>query len=256
MFPTMRLAAMGSVLALFAACTSSGAGGREVNITQRDDGCTPASVKVQPGEKLKLVVKNESKKDYEVEGIEGTKLEEIVVPEGRTRSPGYTVPGAASGTYKLKCYVPGGVSTVIELVAGGGGPAAGATPEADPDPEAEEEETEQSSSGPGDVTVAVTMTDYAMNADKASVKEGDIRFIATNASAGQKHEMEVLRVKGDGSFDAIGEVEAIAPGAGGALTLELEPGAYQLACLIAKGEDGSPVDHYAQGMHTDFTVES
>ncbi len=61
------------------------------------------------------MVKNTSSKDYEVEGIEGTKLEEIVVPAGRTRTPGYTVPGV--GAHKIKCYVPGGVSTIIEVQA-------------------------------------------------------------------------------------------------------------------------------------------
>jgi hypothetical protein len=38
------------------------------------------------------------------------------VPEGRTRTPGYRVPNEA-GTYKIKCYVPGGPETVIEVVA-------------------------------------------------------------------------------------------------------------------------------------------
>jgi hypothetical protein len=134
----VRLAAATGVVALFAACTSSGEGGREVVITQSDDGCTPTRIDATPGEKLKLVVKNESGEDYEVEGIEGTKLEEIVVPSGKTRTPGYKVPGGEGGTYKIKCYVPSGPSTIIEVVAGGGASSSeGVTPE--PDPEAEEE---------------------------------------------------------------------------------------------------------------------
>ena len=115
-----RLAALALVsfcaLAAFA-CSSSGAGGREVAITQTDRGCSPTSVAVTPGEKLKLVVKNESSDDYEIEGIDGAKLEEIVVPSGRTRTPGYKVP-QGSGVHKLKCYVPGGPETIIELRAG------------------------------------------------------------------------------------------------------------------------------------------
>ncbi len=118
------LGAATGLLVLAAACASSGKGGREVQITQRDDGCTPTSIQVAPGEKLKLVVKNESGKDYEIEGVDGTNLEEVIVPKGRTRSPGYTVP-SGEGTHKLKCYVPGGVSTIIELRAGA---AATATP--------------------------------------------------------------------------------------------------------------------------------
>ena len=51
----------------------------------------------------------------EVEGIEGTKLNEVVVPAGRSRTLNYTVPDAA-GTQKVKCYAPGGATTIIEIV--------------------------------------------------------------------------------------------------------------------------------------------
>ena len=107
-------------ITLFAtACSESGSGGRQVDITQTDEGCTPTSINVSGGEKLQFVVKNESGEDvYEVEGIDGTKLEEFVVPKGKTRKAGYTVPDG-DGTYKLKCYVPSGPETIIELVVGG-----------------------------------------------------------------------------------------------------------------------------------------
>lgn len=108
--------AAAGMIVLFAACSSSGAGGRPVTITQAAAGCTPTTIQAKTGEKLKLVVKNTSGKDYEVEGIEGTKLEELIVPAGKTRTPGYNVPGTA-GTYKIKCYVPNGVSTTIEVQA-------------------------------------------------------------------------------------------------------------------------------------------
>jgi plastocyanin len=103
-------------LALSLACDSSGEGGREVMITQTDDGCTPESVQVATGEKLKLTAKNETGSIYEIEGENGTQLDEVIVPEGKTRSVGYTVPDEA-GTYEVKCYQPGGVTTIIELVA-------------------------------------------------------------------------------------------------------------------------------------------
>ncbi len=244
------VAAMGIVV-LAAACTSSGAGGREVTITQRDDGCTPVSVGVKPGEKLKLVVKNESSKDYEIEGIEGTKLEELVVPEGRTRTPGYTVPDGA-GVHKLKCYVPGGVATIIELVAGGEGGAAAPTQTASAGGSAPATAANQKQP---DTSVAVGLSSYVVTPDKTSVKAGTIRFIATNTSKDAVHELVVLKINGDASFDNLGEVEALPPEQGGTVTLDLKPGAYRLACLIARGESGSEVDHYQQGMHTGFTVE-
>jgi hypothetical protein len=112
------LLASGAAL-LILGCGASGAGGREVNITQADDGCTPTSIEATPGEKLNLVVKNDTGDIYEIEGIEGAKLEEVIVPEGRTRSIGYDVPDSG-GTSKVKCYVPGGPATIIEVRAGRG----------------------------------------------------------------------------------------------------------------------------------------
>ena len=98
-------------------CSSSGEGGREVPITQRDDGCTPDAIEARIGEKLNLVVTNESGKEpYEVEGEGGTPLEEIVVPKGKTREVGLTVPNQAK-TYEIKCYVPGDTETIIEVEA-------------------------------------------------------------------------------------------------------------------------------------------
>ncbi len=248
------LIAAAVLVAFAAACTSSGAGGREVNITQTDDGCTPASIPVTPGEKLKLVVKNDSNKDYEIEGIDGTKLEELVVPQGRTRTPGYTVPGGA-GVHKLKCYVPGGASTIIELVAGGtGGAVGGATP-SEGNIEGVQPEQAAGSQNQPDTTIAVGLDDFTVTPDKMSVKAGAIRFIATNISKDAVHELAVLKIKSNGSFEIMGEIEDIAAEQGGSLVLDLTPGAYKLACLIAPGEAGSQVNHYQQGMHTDITVE-
>lgn len=111
---------MMAVVALAAAvyaCGSSGEGGREVRISQGEDGCTPESVTATTGEKLNFVVTNESGKEpYEVEGEGGTELEEIVVPEGKTREVGFDVPDEPD-TYEIKCYVPGDVATIIEVEA-------------------------------------------------------------------------------------------------------------------------------------------
>jgi hypothetical protein len=105
-----------ALVALSVACGSSGEGGREVRITQGQDECTPKSIEATPSEKLNLIVTNESDKEpYELEGEGGTKLEEIVVPEGKTRGVGFDVPGEA-GSYELKCYVPGDIETIIEVV--------------------------------------------------------------------------------------------------------------------------------------------
>ena len=233
--------AIGASLAL-AACGSSGAGGREVNITQADEGCTPTAIDATAGEKLNLLVKNDSGKDYEIEGIDGAKLEEVIVPEGRTRSIGYNVPGSG-GVTKLKCYVPGGSSTIIEVRAGAGGTSeesTGGSSAVTADPSA-------------DSTVTVNLGEYTVEPDSSSVEAGKIQFVAENT--GQEiHELYVLKVKENG-YDVVGEIENVAPGESGAMTLEVVAGDYRLACLIAPGEAGSTVDHFQEGMHTDFRVE-
>jgi uncharacterized cupredoxin-like copper-binding protein len=251
MWRRSSLVALAALATVAAACASSGAGGRKIAITQGADGCTPASVSVTPGEKLQLVVKNESKSDYEIEGINGTKVEEVIVPEGRTRNVGFTVPSDGA-LQQVKCYVPAGVTTIIQFVSGGA--VAPATPN-------ESAATGQPSTGTPDalrqpdVTVTATLADYTVTTDNDSAQAGLIRFIATNAASDQTHELVVLQRGADGALKLIGEVESIEPAHGGTLTLDLKPGSYVLACLIAKGENNSPVDHYQQGMREDFTIE-
>lgn len=106
-------AVLGAVLAVIAAC-SSDEGGREVVITQTDNACTPENVTAARGEKLKLVIRNESSGDKEFEGIEGTKLSEMEVPKGSSRTKSWTAP-ADAGVAKFKCYVPGGSATIISV---------------------------------------------------------------------------------------------------------------------------------------------
>jgi hypothetical protein len=102
------------ILTFFIAACSGGASGREIDIVATDSGCTPVNITATAGEKLTFLMKNEAKGDRELEGVEGTRLEEVLVPAGRTRKINYTAP-KQQGTQKLKCYVPGGPSTLIEL---------------------------------------------------------------------------------------------------------------------------------------------
>jgi len=228
------------------ACSSSGEGGREILITQTDDGCTPESVDVEPGEKLKLTGKNETGDIYEIEGTNGTQLEEVIIPEGRTRSIGYTVPDEGN-TYDVKCYQPGGASTIVKLVAGAG--------TASGDENNDDVESAGGNDDPADTTVAVELTEYGVTPSETSVAAGNIQFDAENLSAEQVHELAVLKVTDDGGFDVMGEIEDIPAGASGSIRLQLAAGAYELSCLTVPGEAGSTADHYAEGMHTEFTVE-
>ncbi len=230
---------------LLAACAASGAGGRPVDVTQMDDGCAPTVIEAVPGEKLDLRVKNDTGKTYEVEGIDGTDLEEVLVPEGRLRSVGFNVPGGG-GTFHVKCYVPGGVSTIIEIRAGGDGVAATASG-ADRDDDAD--------LGPSDATVSVGLREWQIDPETSSVAAGAIRFDAVNESTTMVHEVAVIQIQEDGDLEAIGEIENLGAGESGSIVLELVPGDYQLACLIVVGEADSDFDHYREGMWTEFTVE-
>ena len=97
--------------AMLLAC--GGPAGRAIKFVADDQTCTPAAVTAAPGERLVLEVSNQSKRDREVEGIEGTKLEEVVIPSGRVRKLSFTMPD--SGKARLKCYIPGGPATIIEI---------------------------------------------------------------------------------------------------------------------------------------------
>lgn len=113
MIRRLLCALAGAGMLLGVAC-SSDEGGREVAITQTDAACTPESVTAAAGEKLKFVVANQGTKTHELEGIEGTKFEEIEVPNGKTRTKSWTAPKRA-GEFKLKCYIPGGSSTIVTV---------------------------------------------------------------------------------------------------------------------------------------------
>jgi uncharacterized cupredoxin-like copper-binding protein len=103
--------------------------------------------------------------------------------------------------------------------------------------------------------VQVTLTSFEVTSDRTSVPAGKTKFHAKNIHAEDVHELAVLRVKDDGSYENLGEVEDIDPGKGGDVTLDLKPGNYVLACLITPGEAGSAEDHFSRGMHTELMVE-
>ncbi len=103
--------------------------------------------------------------------------------------------------------------------------------------------------------VEVELTEWAVRPSVSTVAAGPVRLVAHNRSAGgMVHELELLAVRPDGQREPVAEVEDVAPGAVKSFTTRLKPGTYELACLIAAGEDGSPVDHYQAGMHATLTV--
>lgn len=104
---------MVGVAGVLAAC--GGGGGREIAIVATDDVCAPTTVRATAGERVTFVVRNNAGGDREFEGEDGTRLEEVLIPAGRTRRINYTVPNGTA-TQTFKCYIPGGPETLVELV--------------------------------------------------------------------------------------------------------------------------------------------
>lgn len=235
-----------------AACGDDSGPRRTVQIVQADDGCTPASIDLKTGEAVTFEVRNDGKKDREVEGIDGTKLDEVLVPSGRTRNISYDAP-SSPGTAKVKCYIPGGNSTIIELKVSGDSVNDAARVPAKDDNNSSDKN--RKTDKPAQDSVTVSLDTFTIKTDKPAATAGPIKFVTTNQNKTDVHELAVLKYGADGGFENTGEIEDVEPGKSGEITLDLPPGKYQLACLIAAGEAGSTKDHYTEGMKLDFEVK-
>jgi len=119
--------------------------------------------------------------------------------------------------------------------------------------------------------VDVVLSEFIVDPAEESVEAGDVTFALDN-QGGETHEFVVveaasaddLPVDDDGAFDeeafgednVLGEVEDIEAGDTAELTLDLEAGDYVLLCnIVEEEEDGEVESHFAEGMHTTFTVE-
>jgi uncharacterized cupredoxin-like copper-binding protein len=109
-------------------------------------------------------------------------------------------------------------------------------------------------------TVKVTLKEWTLTPDKASVPAGEITFSATNSGT-VDHEFVVfktdlapdaLKLSGDAVDEAasgqtkVDEIAEFAPGTTKTLTLNLQPGKYVLICNVA--------GHYQRGVSSAFTV--
>jgi uncharacterized cupredoxin-like copper-binding protein len=109
--------------------------------------------------------------------------------------------------------------------------------------------------------VGVTLADYTITLDESTGDAGDLTFDVTN-DAEQTHEFvifqtdlaeDALPTNEDGDVDEEGEgvtlideIEDVEAGSDQSLTVNLDAGSYVFICNLP--------GHYAQGMHTTFTV--
>ena len=123
--------------------------------------------------------------------------------------------------------------------------------------------------GGGGNSVDATLSNFAIDLDSSTGESGEVTFKIKN-NGPSVHEFVVFKTDlasdqlptkdesgvkivdevGQG-VEAVDEVEDIANGASADLKVNLQPGTYVLLCN--RSEDGG---HYAQGMHTAFTVSS
>ena len=114
------------------------------------------------------------------------------------------------------------------------------------------------SDGGGGEGPQITLRDFAIEISETGFQPGSVTFEARNEGP-SVHEFEVFSGgTGEGlevssgvadteSLVLIDELEEIAPGTSGSLTLDLQPGTYAVICNLPA--------HYEQGMHASFTVE-
>jgi uncharacterized cupredoxin-like copper-binding protein len=119
--------------------------------------------------------------------------------------------------------------------------------------------------------VDVVLSEFIVDPAQDTAAAGEVTFALDN-QGGETHEFVVveaasaddLPVDDDSAFDeeafgednVLGEVEEIEAGDTAELTLDLEAGDYLLLCnIVEEEEDGEVESHFAEGMHTTFTVE-
>jgi hypothetical protein len=146
--------------------------------------------------------------------------------------------------------------TVLAACGDSGDTPDSASAAAEPDPEAEAHPTVDPNAtptpdpGPATTTVKVELREWAVISGRESVPAGVIQFIADNTGK-ETHELVIVK---DG--EELAEIEGVAAGYVRAMRFKLEPGEYELACLIVETEpDGTKEDHYKLGMHATFEVK-
>lgn len=105
----------------------------------------------------------------------------------------------------------------------------------------------------GDRKVRVVLDEWQVKPDAKSVPSGQVTFNAVNKGH-EVHELVVRQRSDDGAYEELDEVDDIGKGTSKKLQMELEPGTYELACLIVEEEEGETEDHYKLGMHETIEV--
>lgn len=127
----------------------------------------------------------------------------------------------------------------------------------------------ESAAASAGTTVNVTLQEWSVLPDADSVPAGAVTFVVTNEGPDDVHEVVIIRTDLDPGalptdatgvvdeaaegMEVIDEIEDIAVGDTGEVSVTLEAGSYVLICNIY--DETKQEAHYAEGMRIGFTVE-
>jgi uncharacterized cupredoxin-like copper-binding protein len=154
-------------------------------------------------------------------------------------------------------------AALVGCSSGGGGGAsatdASSAPAASP----------AASAGGAAADVGVTLQEWAVVPESTTLSAGSVHFTISNVGPKDEHEFVVIRtdtpagslptadpgaVEEDAAgLEVVDEVEELAVGSEGELTVDLTPGHYVVLCNIYN--EAETESHYKLGMRTDITVE-
>jgi len=161
-------------------------------------------------------------------------------------------------------------AALLSVVAGcGGSPAANPSSTGTGTPAGDAPAT----TGAGAATVTAGANDFSFKFSQSAVRAGTAHFVLQNDSKTYQHELWVypqnqprlgdyLRAEDDGRTvnaqdylqSVAGHVGPVDPGKSASFDAQLQPGTYEMSCLVASTIAGKTMVHYEMGMHGLLTV--
>ena len=113
--------------------------------------------------------------------------------------------------------------------------------------------------GPRDVRIE--LTNFKIAASRNAISAGDVNLIVEHpdshthaGSVGERHDLVVMRKNADGTSSLVARSDMLHMGDKQQLTLNLEPGRYELLCDVVEEYHGHQIVHAAEGMQRPFVV--
>ena len=108
----------------------------------------------------------------------------------------------------------------------------------------------------------VELSNWSVDLSSDEVESGEVAFEAVHSAdhahddseAGKTHDMVVYRVATDGSREMVVRSPELEAGESDRVTVNLEPGAYEVVCSVVEMVDGETVVHVEEGMSARLTV--